>query len=113
MKRAYCWRCKNFIVVIEDIDQMEFDQLYAECLERVKQYREHKGVALSDAPVRELFTPVYRFYEDRGGDTTVGHVEFYKHRERNFGPSCSACGKNFRTQKASFCAECGYRSKTD
>ena len=109
MKRAYCWRCKNFIVVIEDNDLMEFDQLYAKCLEQVKLYREQNKVALSDAPVRELFAPVYRFYEDRGGDTTAGHVEFYKHRERNFGPSCPDCGKNFRTKEASFCAECGYR----
>ena len=109
MKRAYCWRCNDFIVVVEDVDQQEFDELYSESIQRVKKYREDTGAALNEVPLNEFFAPVYRFYEERGGDATVGHQEFYKHRERLFGATCPGCGKNFRTPEASFCAECGYR----
>lgn len=109
MKRAYCWRCKDFVVVIEDTDRHEFDELYSESLGRVKRYREDTGAALKDTPVKEFFAPVYRFYAQRGGDVTVGHGEFYRHCVWLFGPTCPRCGKNFRTAEASFCAECGYR----
>jgi hypothetical protein len=82
-------------------------ELYSESLERVKKYREDSGATLADTPVKQLFAPVYGFYEQLGWDATVGHEEFYKHSERLFGPACLGCGKNFRTAEASFCAECG------
>ena len=31
------------------------------------------------------------------------------HHLSNYGPPCPECGKPFRTPKATFCAECGYK----
>lgn len=80
----------------------EFEDLYSEENINTKQYRE--SLTLDDTVRRETFAKVHAFYESLGGDSSIDNEEIYNHRENRFGPRCPACGNNFRTPEASFCA---------
>lgn len=107
MTKGFCWRCQQFVVLITDADTGDFDKLYFKTVENAKQYRQQHNLSFYDTPFDLLFEPVYEFYRKLGGDPSVGHHEIRMHCL--IGPKCPGCGKNFRTQSASFCAECGHR----
>ena len=81
--------------------------LYGECLQRAKAIRRMSGKAVAHPDVQECFVPVSQLYQKITGRSGVDAQEIMRHRLLLLGPSCTACGRPLRTQKARRCAECG------
>jgi len=59
--------------------------------------------------LKERFQPVCdAYFRMTGYRETVANAVMH-HRISLYGPNCPSCGKPFRSPKASFCAECGFK----
>ena len=79
----------------------------------VKTYRETTGASVEVA-VRQGFDrlALARYLELTGfAETSVD--ELRRHRLADLCAPCEACGRPMRTEKASFCAECGHVSSNE
>jgi hypothetical protein len=93
------------------LDEAEFavvSKLYSEAF-RTKDSLEpgHPGRGLTTA---ERFSPVCDAYKEMTGFAETNANAVMHHRISLCGPICRACGRPFRTPKASFCASCGDRA---
>jgi hypothetical protein len=61
--------------------------------------------------IAERFLPVCDQYFKLTGLKETNHNAVSHHRVSLYGRPCKKCGKPYRTDKGSFCAECGYEEK--
>jgi hypothetical protein len=62
----------------------------------------------SGVPAREAMTIVRETYSEMTGAPEIQENAILHHHLSYFGPPCEQCGKPYRTDKASFCTECGH-----
>ena len=94
------------------LDEAEFasvEIVYGRAMQATKDYREEFGLPLESISMEERFSPVCSIYNQMTGFHETCANAIMHHRISLYGPPCPACDKPFRTPKASFCAECGYR----
>ena len=98
MKELYCWRCGQVMPILDD---EEYAVIYRIFLEGVE--RRRAGV-----PAEEAMKIVREAYSQMTGAPEIHENAILHHNFSYFGPPCERCGKPYRTNKASFCAECGH-----
>ncbi|WP_144395608.1 hypothetical protein [Pleionea sediminis] len=93
----------------DGVEYEEYANIHRECLSAIKEYREKHGVSLSETPLEELREPAYKKYEQLTGfkPPKDSFDHFWHHNADKFGEPCKNCGRNLRTNKAKYCAECG------
>ncbi len=94
------------------LDEDEFaiiSKLYSEGIRAAKDFRQQHNLPLGECSINERFRPVREEYERITGWKDMHQNAIIHHRLSDFGVPCPVCGKPFRTPKARFCAECGYK----
>jgi len=77
--------------------------------ERIKSHRLKDGETLSSAIAALRHGACERYAQITGFAETNPNALWHHHLDI-YGPECPACGHLFRTPKASFCANCGWRA---
>lgn len=96
MKPLWCWRCKMYVPMLDEEE-------YAQVDIRFKEAFKLKG------SLEERFQGVTDYYNELTGWDETNPNAIMHHRIALYGPPCEACGKPYRTPKASFCAACGHK----
>ncbi len=110
MKMMWCWRCKQEVPMLDEEEYSKVDEIYADCIKKVKKFREDTGLSLQETPKDEICMPVTLEYNRIIGiETTFNHeaIMHHPHRISSYGPPCKVCGKPLRTPRAKMCAACG------
>ena len=84
--------------------------LLDEAMREIKNYREVHGCALHTARNSITSNATMKF-EELTGVSGVNYEIIWHHRLADWGPECSACGHLLRTNKTSYCANCGNTEK--
>jgi hypothetical protein len=106
MKDTYSWRRK---AVIPMFDEKEWTPIARELGARTRALRNHqlKTRRSNDFKREEAQIRVAWFKQLTGLDV-VSADHIIHHRRLYYGPDCPSCQKPLRTDRATFCAECGY-----
>jgi hypothetical protein len=110
MKLMWCWRCKQEVPMLDEEEYSKVDQVYGDCIKKVRKYMEDYGVPLKEAPLDFLYLPVTLEYNRIAGTKTKFGYEAimcHPHRISSQGPACKVCGKPLRLPKAKKCVFCG------
>lgn len=94
------------------LDEEEFaviSEIYAECMQLGKRYRQTRNATLDESPIDSLFRPVREAYYRITGWADVHQNAILHHKISIYGPPCAYCKKPLRTPEARFCAACGTR----
>ena len=95
MKNIYCWKCKDFIPMLEQSELARYRKVHRQCIEAIKNYRCEHEVSLADTPRDELVNPAYVLYEELTGfkpsPGSFDHI--WHHSVEEFGPECKSCGR--------------------
>lgn len=98
MKELYCWRCGQVMPILDDEEYAVIGELFHEGIERRR----------SGIPADEAMKSVREAYSQMTGAPETHENAILHHHLSYFGPPCERCGKPYRSDKASFCAECGH-----
>ncbi len=109
MKKMYCWRCQDEMPMLDEDEFALISKLYSKGMRATKNFRQQHDLSLGECSIEERFRPVREEYERITGWKDMHHNAIIHHRLSDFGALCPVCGKPFRTPKAQFCAECGYK----
>jgi hypothetical protein len=107
MKLIWCWRCKIQVPMLDEKEFAIVSNLYSQGMEATKEFRQARGVPLSEVPFGDIFRPVRAAYEKLTGMKHTNHDAVMHHRISIYGRPCTGCGKPLRTPNASSCAACG------
>jgi hypothetical protein len=105
MKVQYCWRCKGAVPMFAEDELPELLDL----MNRAQSEIDGAFAAIDDFHRSNRYDEVKaRFKELTGLEMTLGCFTPF-HRLADYGPPCGRCGRPLRTERASFCAACGWR----
>ncbi|MDQ8188570.1 hypothetical protein [Pelagicoccus sp. SDUM812002] len=107
-KTYHCWRCDMPVPMLTKQEWKEVGPLLRLDTERTKELRKEKGIGLKEA-LEELQSEACEKYYELTGFKETNWQAIWHHRLSEHGPECPSCGHLFRTPKASFCANCGYK----
>jgi hypothetical protein len=77
-------------------------------IRQIQEYRKKHNCSLEEARARSA-DEAMDLYEELTGVRLDHPDQLHRVRLSEFGPPCPRCGKPFRTRKAKYCAECGFR----
>lgn len=113
---TYCYKLGQTIAMLTD---EEFEQIrpHLGTIEMIKRYRAETGCSLSVAKKHvennlEAMTrksEAMAIYEKLTGQRLSLMNDLFLTRLSDYGQPCPSCHKPFRTPRAKFCAECGFR----
>lgn len=108
--RAYSYRLKREIALLNEDEWKPISVLLRKRMKSIQQYRKETGAsiaeAVANAPSGKQALAAY--YELTG--IKLEHPDqLYAVVMSEYGRLCSKCKRPFRTPKACFCAECGYK----
>ena len=106
MKTYYCWKCDCDAPFLDDDEWKVFSPHANSTVQAIKNYREENGIGLAEAKAAVEDTTVQEFFKFTGFQLPDCHA-VYHHRLSIWGPECSECGQLIRTDRATFCANCG------
>ncbi|MBA2939918.1 hypothetical protein HZF08_16525 [Paenibacillus sp. CGMCC 1.16610] len=104
MKLMWCWRCKQVMPMLDEVEYQQINQLYFECMQSAQKYRND---SLMKSSLNELFSPLVQEYERITGYKDLHHNAIMHHRISQYGDPCRKCGKPLRTPQAKMCVACG------
>jgi hypothetical protein len=107
-KTYYCWRCRMPIPMLTDAEWAEVHPLLQMDIQRIKAHRTESGLGLSETLSTSRHQPCDRYFEITGFRESNPNA-IWHHVLSAYGPECPECGHLFRTSRASFCANCGFR----
>lgn len=110
MKEYYCWRCEMVVPMLEEDEWEIMEPLLKDQAKKVKEYREKTGADIKTAFQKSTKLATEKYFELTGFEET-NHNAIWHHRLSDFGKECPNCGHLFRTPKASYCANCGFKDK--
>ena len=96
------------------LDEQEWETispLLSAHIAEIKRLRQ-EGRSLQDA-MKKASKDACDFFQKMTGFEETNVNAIWHHRRSLFGPDCPACGKPYRTPKASFCAACGFKAKPE
>lgn len=88
----WCWRCRMEVPMLDEEEFAIAAKLYQESA---------KSLTRGDEALLDYYNSLSDF------KATIANAVMH-HRISMYGPPCEHCGKPYRTDKASFCAACGY-----
>ena len=106
MKTYYCWKCGCDAPFLEEDEWTTFEPYATETVKAIKDYRKETGAGLAEAKAAVEDTTVERFLKLTGFRLPSWESARH-HRLSSWGPECPGCGHQIRTDRASFCANCG------
>jgi hypothetical protein len=95
--------------LLDEDEGKEIHPLLSAGIRELKEYRKQTHESLTEALGNNQGLPVLLKYKELTGYAETNINAIWHHRRSDFGPECPNCGKLFRTPRAKFCAECGYK----
>ena len=110
MQRYYCWKCDREMPFLDEQEWQQIEPLIPLAKQELINYRKNNHCDLKTA--RENCHPqVTQVFEVITGLSGI-HFDIIKHhRLSEWGEECPKCKHLLRTSKASFCANCGWKTK--
>ena len=96
------------------LDEKEWSQvspLLTDAMKAVKEYRAENNCDLLTARINCKPEAMQKF-EDLTGKAGIHFEIIYHHRLKDWGEECPSCNHLLRTNKAKFCANCGWVKST-
>jgi hypothetical protein len=90
MELIWCFHCKKTVPMVDD---REWETLW-------------QGMRTSKGD-EHIWQDLYKLTGETPSLTT--RKRLLSHRRSHYGDPCPKCGRLFRTPRAKFCAECGFR----
>ena len=92
--------------MLDEDEWSQIEPLLVGQLKNIKSYRAKHDVGLKEA-TDMAFKPATDKYFELTGFNEENYAAIYHHRRSLFGSKCEECSHLYRTNKASFCANCG------
>ena len=106
MREYHCFRCKEVMPFLEEHEWKIISPLLTDSIRKIKEYRAEHQCDLATAQLNYNAEASIEFERITGyKGVHVGSI--FHHRLKDMGPECVACGHLFRTNRASYCANCG------
>ena len=107
MKVYFCWKCERELPFLDEIEWTEIAPMITSGKDELVEYRNLHNCDLATA--RANVTPeVSKRFECITGYAGIHFDIIAHHRLSDWGAECSRCGSLLRTNKARFCAACGW-----
>ena len=103
MKNLWCWRCKMEVPMLNTEEYLTASKLYRSGFEKGK----------CNMTRTQRFKELLDYYYELTGVKLTNPNAIMHHRIDLYGPPCENCSKPYRTSKASFCAACGHKRKSN
>lgn len=109
MRKAYSYRLKRDIVLLNDQEFAPIGGMLRDVLKSIMAYRKTYNVGLDEAAKKNVVgQAALATYEKLTGLRLNGYLALYHVSLSKYGRLCPSCEKPFRTPRAKICAECGY-----
>lgn len=110
-KIYHCWKCGIKVPMLSKKEWQSIHPLLLADTKRMKEFRKENGLGLSDALAQFQSRAGQKHFEMTG--INIAHWQaIWHHRLSEFGSECPKCGHLFRSPKARFCANCGFKKET-
>ena len=107
-KTYYCWRCPTPVPMLSEEEWHEIVPLLHKDIKYIKDHRTKTQISLREALDTLQFEACKKYFEITGFHEADPNTIWHR-RLSDYGPECSNCSYLLRTNKASFCANCGLR----
>ena len=109
MKKLYSYHEQKEVIMLNEDEWKIVDPEKYYSMRQIQQYRGETGCSLKEAK-GNFETHIQKTYFELTGIKEPNYELIYKRRISDYGPICKICSRPYRTNKASFCAECGNKN---
>ena len=109
MIKLYSWREGEVVTMLDEDEWSKVEPYAYDSIKQIKSYRAEAGCTLREAKLH-IETKIEKIFFEITGEKLPSYENIFFRRRADYGVICLSCNKPYRTNKASFCVECGHKN---